>query len=145
MKIQDKDLYHGAALTQIVCHPTFKSINKDREMLKYGCYSVNDFLVFIKISTGPGPAWQFTFKMDDLIILKKLLNRKFFLCLVCSDKTICCMNKTEICDVLDLRDQSQQYIRVKAPPGGSIHVNGPKDKKLGHTISHNTFPDKLFL
>lgn len=47
MKIQDQDLYHGAALTQIVEHASFKALNRGSE--KYGHYLVNkDQHVFIK-------------------------------------------------------------------------------------------------
>jgi dGTP triphosphohydrolase len=35
MKIQEKDLYHGAALAQIVGHPTFKAINTMRHDVKF--------------------------------------------------------------------------------------------------------------
>ena len=39
MKICERDLYHGAALTKIVMHESFKALNKATE--KYGHYQVN--------------------------------------------------------------------------------------------------------
>ena len=39
MKIQKMDMFHGAALTQIVEHPSFKALNKADE--KYGHYQIN--------------------------------------------------------------------------------------------------------
>jgi len=39
MKIQHKDLFHGAALTQLVEHNSFKALNKADD--KYGHYLVN--------------------------------------------------------------------------------------------------------
>ena len=39
MKIQTQDLYHGAVLTQITEHPSFKALNKADTL--YGHYLVN--------------------------------------------------------------------------------------------------------
>ena len=58
-KIQKQDLYHGAALTQIVEHPTFKALN--RASKNYGHYLVNaDREVFVKYSASSSSPWGFT-------------------------------------------------------------------------------------
>lgn len=63
MKIQAKDFFHGAALTQIVEHPSFKALNKASD--KYGHCLVNkDIRVFVKYSNTDQP-WQFTLNPDD--------------------------------------------------------------------------------
>jgi hypothetical protein len=74
MKIQEKDLFHGAALTQIVEHESFKALNKADE--KYGHYQVNhDRRLLVKHSKATSntgtQTWSFSFKPDDIGILVK--------------------------------------------------------------------------
>ncbi|RUL82344.1 hypothetical protein [Tautonia sociabilis] len=65
MKIQQKDLFHGAALTQIIEHNSFKALNKVDD--KYGHDLVNtDRRLMIKLTETDNPPWQFTFQPDDL-------------------------------------------------------------------------------
>lgn len=61
MKIQEQDRFHGAALTQIVEHKSFKALN--RASAKYGHYLVNaDRHVFTKYSKATRSPWSFTFQ-----------------------------------------------------------------------------------
>ncbi len=56
MKIQEQDIYHGAALTQIAEHESFKALNKGSE--RYGHYLINaDCHVFIKYSKAAVSPW----------------------------------------------------------------------------------------
>src|SRR5690242_18720262 len=101
MKIQEKDLFHGAALTQIVEHESFKALNKADE--KYGHYQVNhDRRLLVKHSKAESNAgtqiWSFTFKPDDIEILIKDVKggAKIFVCLVCGAVSVCILNQEEI-------------------------------------------------
>jgi hypothetical protein len=59
MKIQRKDYYHGAVLTQIVEHKSFKALNKFDE--KYGHYKINhDIRLMVKLASEDSDPWQFT-------------------------------------------------------------------------------------
>ncbi|WP_144401691.1 hypothetical protein [Isoalcanivorax pacificus] len=143
MKIQEQDFYHGAALTQIAEHPSFKALNKGSS--RYGHYLVNaDCHIFIKYSRSSGP-WSFTFTSDQLEPLCNVQNSQadLFVCLVCGEETICVLNKEQLEVVIDMALTDSQWIRVEVPPGGRCRVSGSKGK-LGKTVPHNTFPSCLF-
>ena len=69
IKYKATDFYHGAALTQIVEHSSFKALNKASE--KYGHYLVNtDQHVFVKYtkasnSSPKKSSWQFTLQPEE--------------------------------------------------------------------------------
>lgn len=143
MKIQDKDMFHGAALTQIVESSSFKALNKvDR---KYGHYTVNaDRRLFVKYRTGNDPPWQFIFHAKELRAIRQDLQTGalVFACLVCGDNTICCLDDEEMRLLINIDSNSRQWIRVDVPMAGSLHVSGSAGK-LARTIPHNAFPGKL--
>ena len=145
MKIQEKDRYHGAALTQIVEHPSFKALNKADG--KYGHYQVNhDRRIMAKYSKKPKSPWQFTFSADDIQTISEDSERtgyRVFVCLTCGSSTVCTLREDEIADVLDLSSMTQQWIKVEVPKGGSIHVSGTNGS-CRRAIAHNGFPDKVF-
>src|SRR5271169_6609996 len=127
MKIQEKDLYHGTALTQLVEHESFKALNRASE--KYGHYLVNtDREVFVKYRKDSRSPWQFIFQPDELLALSRAMKHKnrVFLCLVCGSITICALDEDEFATVLNLKDARdfQQWIRVLVPPRSSCHVSG---------------------
>jgi hypothetical protein len=144
MKIQEQHLYHGAALTQIVQHQSFKALNRASE--KYGHYLVNtDRHVFVKYRTNDKSPWQYTFSPEELSTIDDEIKHKkrVFLCLVCGQTTVCALDADQIQVVLDLTKKEQQWIRVEVPSGSSCHVSGSKGK-LEKTVPHNSFPDKVF-
>ncbi len=143
MKIQEQDIYHGPALMQIVEHPSFKALNKADT--KYGHYSVNvDRRLFVKYSSSAQTPWQFTFQRNDLRAIRGDIaaGKDTFVCLVCGNVTICCLNERELQQLVGLASRAAQWIRVEVPPGGSQHVSGTKGK-LKLTIPHNSFPEKV--
>ena len=57
MKIQEQDLFHGAALTQIIEHAAFTAINR----LEYGLYALNhDRVVLVKHTAKETTEFRFT-------------------------------------------------------------------------------------
>jgi hypothetical protein len=122
MKVQEEDLYHGAALTQVVEHPSFKALNKADD--KYGHYLVNhDRRILAKYTKRRASPWQFTFSADDMLAVEKDLKAKgsrTFVCLVCGDETVCLLDEKEISEVLDVSRFAGQWIRVDAPRGCSM-------------------------
>ena len=103
MKIQQKDYYHGAALTQIVEHKSFKALNKADE--KYGHYKINhDVRLMIKITSNERGPWQFTANTSDILTIKEDIQSgdQFFMCLVCGLNTICLLDSEQVQELLDL-------------------------------------------
>jgi hypothetical protein len=101
MKINNDHLYHGAALTQVAEHPTFKAIN---EISIAGVRSRCAFLIntniglYLKYATKPKgrfKEFKFSFHSDSLEELKALKTpeREIFVCLICvSARQICCVS-----------------------------------------------------
>jgi hypothetical protein len=145
MKIQKMDLFHGAALTQIVEHPSFKALNKADA--KYGHYQINhDRRILIKYRDTSRSPWTFTVNFDEIMMLNDDLRRKdgrTFLCLVCGKTTVCPLHEGDIDDLIDLHGLSAQWIRVEIPSGGSMHLKGSKGG-LKRAIPHKDFPVVLF-
>jgi hypothetical protein len=144
MKIQEQDLYHGAALTQIVEHRSFKALN--RASTKYGHYLVNtDRQVFVKYRKAKNSPWNFTLQPAEVQALASAIAapHKVFLCLVCGNTTVCALTVAEIQTVVDVKSKSQQWVRVEVPKGGSCHVSGTNGR-VKKTVPHKSFPDKVF-
>jgi len=143
VKIQEQDFYHGAALTQIAEHPSFKALNKGSD--RYGHYLVNaDCHVFMKYSRANGP-WSFTFTAEQLEPLVNVQTAKadLFVCLVCGEETICILGEEQLEAIIDMASADSQWIRVEVPPGGRCRVSGSQGK-LRKTVPHNAFPACLF-
>lgn len=144
MKIQEQDRFHGAALTQIVEHESFKALNKASE--KYGHYLINtDHHVFVKYRKPESTPWSFTVQPDELkaISSELMAGHTVYLALVCGTTTICALTSDEIQAVINLSVTASQWIRVDIPKGGSCHVTGSAGA-LKRTVPHNSFPNKLF-
>ena len=164
MKINQDHLYHGAALTQIAEHPTFKAIN---EVSLNGVRSRCAFLVntdiglYLKYATkpkGPFKEFIFTFHTDHLDELQKLRARpsKLFICLICvSASHICCITYESLLELIAERkqkkgaDEETYTILVTMPAGKSfrIYMNEPGRKKVmieERIVPRDDFPDVLF-
>jgi hypothetical protein len=144
MKIQPKDLFHGAALAQVVEDGSFTALNKVDD--KYGHYLVNaDRRLFVKYATSARSPWRFTINPDDILEIRRDIRNSgnTFLCLVCAKETICCLDQEEIETLIDLQDTRPQSLKVHVPRRGSLRVSGPGRRALAHTIPHNAFPAKI--
>ncbi len=144
MKIQEKHLFHGAALAQIVEHPSFKALNKADH--RYGHYQINhDRRVVMKHTTKDEAPWQFTFTFDDLTIWRdSAVQHATFVCLVCGTSTVCLLSEEEFEHVLDTGATDIQWIRVESPAGASMRVRGSRGE-LSRTVPHKRFPDAIFV
>jgi hypothetical protein len=142
VKIDNKDFYHGAALTQITEHESFKALNKADG--KYGHYLVNTDRRLLTKHSEQNVSWQFTFQPADLQTLESDIKSGFktFLVLVCGGETICLLDETEFLQLIDLKASGQQWIRVSIPKA-SMRVHGSSGT-LKHAIKHNGFPKRVF-
>ena len=146
MKIREKDFFHGAALTQIVEHPSFKALNKADE--KYGHYQINnDIKILLKYRTHNKSPWIFTLNRNDLATLNKDKDNgkkiKSYLCLVCGNTTICILPSSDYTKLVKTSVKKPQQITVELPKNSSLHVRS-KSGELDHCIFHNSFPKILF-
>lgn len=144
MKIQYQDFYHGAALTQVVEHESFKALNKGSE--RYGHYLINaDCHLFVKYSTAETGPWTFTFQPDHLEPIRSILESEaqVFVCLVCGEETVCALSSDELKSVIDVSATDAQWVRVEFPAGGSCRVKGSSGE-MKRKVPHNSFPNKLF-
>ena len=145
MQIKEKDLFHGAALAQIVEHGEFKALNKADG--KYGHYVVNtDRRLLFKHRTKNRSPWQFTFKPDDLKTnaSDRKAGFKTGVVLVCGQNTVCLLSLAQVRKLIDLDASSQQWIRVKIPRSrASMRVNGTSGT-LAYTVAHSSFPSRVF-
>ncbi len=144
MKIQTQDFYHGAALTQIAEHESFKALNKGSS--NYGHYLVNaDCHLFVRYSTGDGPTWSYTFTSEQLKAVNNVAaaNASAFVALVCGEETVCLLDQVQLETVIDLGSTNAQWVKVEAPPSKSCRVSGSAGQ-LKKVIPHNAFPKALF-
>lgn len=144
MKIQEKHIYHGAALTQIVEHASFKALNKVDD--RYGHYLVNrNRRLLVKYRTSSESPWQFSFPSSEVALMASDLEAgaKLFLCLVCGTETVAVLDEEEVRTVLNLESTGQQWVSVELPPGSSLRARGSAGN-LPRTIPHKAFPRKIF-
>lgn len=145
MQVKEMHLYHGAALTQIIEHASFKAINRIGK--KYGHYSINDRVrIMVKYRKGDEGVWTFTFTVEELRTIKKDINTQHivFLCLVCGQTTICALDQNQVFALIDLDAKEQQSITVDIHEGGSIWPRGSLGR-LTRSVPHNSFPSKIFI
>ncbi len=144
MKIQNKDLFHGAALTQIVEHPLFTALNKADE--KYGHYQINHNKRLLVKHTGKDDSpWSFTLQPDDIntVVADISSDQESFLCLICGKTTVCILSTEEFEQIVDINGATPQWIKVECPPRSGMRVSGSAGT-LQSVIAHNEFPKKLF-
>jgi hypothetical protein len=144
MKIQEKDFFHGAALTQIVEHPSFKALNKVDK--KYGHYQINDDKrILLKYRSRRKGPWNFILEEKDINTLIEDIasNQESFLCLVCGETTICILTTNQYQELIDTSMKTSQRITVESPPRSRIKVKSQLCR-LGKLVKHNSFPNIIF-
>lgn len=142
MKVQEQDIYHGIALTQLVEHSSFKAVNKTSKT--YGLYDLNhDRRLFVKYRSNENEPWSFTFQPAEMKVIGVPTERDTFVALVCGTTTVCALMLDELEAVLDLSVNGTQWVRVEAPAGASMRVFGPLGR-LPRVVPHNSYPQKLF-
>ncbi len=142
MKIQQQDLFHGAALMQVVEHPRFKALNKAPDK-KYGHYVLNnDTRLFVKYTTGDGPDYWFNLSRDDVSAIKKdqADGHRVFAVLVCGSETVCAIPADELWTVADQNPNGNQQVWVRADPGKSMRF-GRGQHQVARAIPHKSFPE----
>lgn len=164
MKIDNDQLYHGAALLQIAEHPSFTAINATEfaGARSRSAFTINkDLGVFLKYASQPRKntdEYVFTFHADNLEEIAKLKKKhdSIFIGLVCvSVRQICCLSGDQLDALISARrkakgSREEQYqIYVWAPPNSKFRVYVSPPGKRGRTlgeikVARNCFPDLMF-
>lgn len=164
MKINEDHMYHGAALTQIVEHPTFKAVNAFWQDGKksYCAFRVNDttgvYIKYARVPHGSANEYVFTFTRSHLEELSLLREHcvKVFVVLVCiKAKEICVLTHGQLKELVGLRkkilgeDEDQYQILVTARPNQQfrVYVNRPGRRGIligEQIVRRNAFPEVLF-
>jgi len=142
VRIQNQDMFHGAALTQIVESSDFTALNRDPD--KYGMYLLNhDRRLLIKHASAPRAdgKYAFTFRPDDLELLaacEEMSPGKVFLALVCGSEVICGLSMETLAGLVDLGASSSQWVTIEAPTGKKLRTRGSLGD--GPLVAQNAFP-----
>jgi len=165
MKINDDHMYHGAALTQIAEHPTFKAVNAFWLSGKksHAAFRINDttgiYLKYAGLPHGSAREYIFTFTkahLDELMTLRERCTKVFVVLVCIKTKEICVISYGQLTQLIDLRkkvrgaDETQYQVLVTAPPNKQfrVYVNRPgrKGVMMGQQlVCRNAFPEILFI
>jgi|TARA_B110000263_G_scaffold225538_1_gene216602 hypothetical protein len=164
MKIDDDQMYHGAALIQVAEQPGFTAINElaiNGESHR-GAYRVNDGIgLYIKYATSPNGIEEYLFNFTESHVGRLAaidsVTDSLFLALVCvKDREICCLGYDQFSELVERRrdalggDEEQYSILVTARTNKSLRVyvnkSGTKNTILGDAvvIKRRDFPRRLF-
>lgn len=166
MKINDEDLFHGAALIQIAESDSFTGINafKVGNQRISNAFRVNDSVgLLVKYCSKPNKYddYVFNFNGDQQNIIQQLVTSCgadcVFIALVCVEVgEICCLSYEEFSELIRRRreakaaDEDQYTVLITAEDGKSFRANisepGKRGVRLGqaYLISRNQFPRRLF-
>ncbi|MDM5337364.1 hypothetical protein QUF84_09070 [Fictibacillus enclensis] len=146
MKIQEHDLFRGAALSQLIEYAEEKAISICKVNNRFGHYMVNNHKnIFIKYRSNNRSPWRFNFSNTELkrisdIILEK---KELYIVLICGSFSICVLDSFEVDSCVNIYGTTEQWISVSAKYGSSLWVKGSKGK-IDYSIRHSDYPGKLF-
>lgn len=161
MKINDDHMYHGAALTQIAEHPTFKAVNASKK--SHAAFRINDttgiYVKYAGLPHGSAKEYIFTFTkahLDELAVLREHCTRVFVVLVCIKIKEICVISYGQLMQVIRLRTEThggvecQYQVLVTAPRNKQfrVYVNHPGRKGImmgQQVVRRNAFPELLFL
>lgn len=149
MAFSQEDQFHGAALIQIVDHPSFTALNAGNER---GLYRINDHAaLYAKYSQRPGNGrWQFTFDSRHQEICRDQFNAydvvdrgKFWIALICVNDWVCLIDYPMYEQLLGPNYRDSRRMVVERQPDGSYWVSGPNGQ-WPNAVPKNAFPGVIF-
>jgi len=158
-------MYHGAALTQIAEHPTFKAVNAFwlNGKKSQSAFRINDttgiYLKYAGLPHGSVKEYTFTFTkahLDELLVLREHCTKVFVVLVCIKTKEICVISYGQLTELVALRkrvrgaEEDQYQVLVTAPPNKQfrVYVNRPGRKGImtgQKLVCRNAFPEILFL
>jgi hypothetical protein len=165
MKINDDHMFHGAALTQIAEHPTFKAVNAFwlNGKRSHGSFRINDttgvYMKYAGLPHGSAKEYIFTFTnthINELAILREHCTKVFVVLVCIKTKEICVITHGQLMQLVRHRkeilgsDEDQYQVLVTAPPNKQfrVYMNHPGRKGImmgEQLVPRNAFPEILFL
>lgn len=136
-----KHMLFGYALFRLVNHKKIKiAQDKDNQ-----AYIIDDeYAILIKYSSKRLSPWSFTISKDFNRIVEKLhLEYKLFICLVCNDDGIVCLDVDEYGYITSFGSFDANSIMVKRKKKESYTVKGTENV-LNHKIKDSDFPKRIF-
>jgi len=124
MKINDDHLYHGAALTQVAEHASFKAINAftpNGSRSRSAFLINNDIGLYLKYASKPKGAYDefiFTFRQEHLAELSLLREKvgRIFIGLICiSSRQICSIPYDALLSLVAMRKKKRGRMRLLIP------------------------------
>ena len=142
--IQDFEFFHGTVLTKLVHSNLFKTIQAFGK--SNSSYLIDDKIgLYIKYSTKRMAPWSFSFLQEHINELKDMVDLigKAFVCLVCNDDGVCCLDWQEFCTIISIESiVFPKWIRTSRKKNEKYSVHGC-DGELKHKIGISDFPSKL--
>jgi hypothetical protein len=165
MKINDDHMYHGAALTQVVEHPTFKAVNAFwlNGKKSSAAFRINDttgiYVKYAGVPHGHAKEYIFTFTsahLGELSVLREHCTKVFVVMVCIRNKEICAISYGQLMEMIRLRkdvrgeDEDQYQVLVTAPPNKQfrVYVNHPGRKGVlmgEQLVRRSAFPELLFI
>ena len=135
---KDLEKYHGLVILKIIRMNPF-SINFLKK--NANSYVMNDKIgLYIKHSSRRVSPWVFTFKKEhqDEISFLEAQYDAVFICLVCHNDGVVCLNFKELKFILDY-NHADEWVRVSRRPGEKYSIHG-SDGKLKNKKGNSEFP-----
>ena len=145
MGLDKKDFHHGAALVQMIEHPSFTSLNK--ACSEYGHYLVNeDRRVFMHYASNPRSPWKFQFTPTAIRAIEadEGVEGQTYIALICGDSGVCLLDTSELWELLSSipEDDEPQSVAVISPPRKQFEVRAGAIS-LGTKVPRTRFPREV--
>jgi hypothetical protein len=147
MNIDRQDLYHGAALLQIIEKDHHGPvITKSPPGPYYNIWvgsarkGKESRYIYIKYVSKNSPPFRFVFSQQERDFLEEQFagREPVFVVLVCGPKHVCVLNRYQY---LELEyAPGRMTLVVETPPGGKMRVSRWGSKKKPTLVAHNDFP-----
>ncbi len=157
-------MYHGAALTQVAEHPSFKAINafSPNSVRSRSGFLINtDVGLYLKYASDPKGAYHefiFTFlrsHLEELELLKEKTDSVFIGLICISKRQICCLSYATLLSMIKTRkrmkggDEESYTVLVTLKKGQRFRVYmsppGEKKQKISEQIiPRDDFPSCIF-
>jgi hypothetical protein len=144
VKIQEQELFHGAAIVQVVEYANNVIVQKTKGQNGHFVINKNTNLI-LKYRSHRKPPWRFALSENEEVLVRDLLRNRLelYLVLVCSNDTICALSSQELELIVDVFAIGDKWINVSTGYGKSLWVAGSRGE-LNYSIRHNDFPKKIF-
>jgi hypothetical protein len=149
MRIDKQDLYHGAALMQIIEHSQAIIVKMSHKSSEYQISVATaprgdeNRYIYIKHVARNAEPFRFVFSKQerDFLEIELTRNAPVFVVLVCASSYVCVLNKKQYRELA--AERGRMTLLVEAPPGGRMRVSRWGSEKKPLLVAHNAFPKEV--